>query len=465
MASAAPSKTQRIRDPLHGLIVFKVNDDVDPVAWRLLNSREMQRLRRIRQLGFSDLIYPGATHSRLAHSIGVYHTARNLVRLIEDQVDKVDEHRRRVVLLAALLHDVGHGPFSHAFEGATAKAGMAKDHEDWSADIILGDTEVHAILDQADPKIAEDIARLLKEEEPKDIFATIVSSQFDADRLDYLQRDRLMTGVQFGHLDQDWLFDCLRVGKVTVGTDDPFDADCLYLSTKGRRVAEEYLEARHRLYVMVYMHKTTRGAEKILEHLLKLFSSDVREGRITPSNFPGSQLLKFFSTTEPPLKAYIGLDDSVIWAELGRMAEELNGEIAELADRLRSRRLFKCFDVAEKLGGKPPGNIRLRFKKALREAGGIPYLEDDYALSPYKAYDFDSPSALSKVLVKEHDSDAQPTGIETQSPVIRAITERESRSIGYTSQIRRSSLSLRKFGRRSHNEHREVSDRDRRATC
>jgi HD superfamily phosphohydrolase len=425
MAGAAPSKTQRIRDPLHGLIVFKGKDDVDQVAWRLLNSREMQRLRRIRQLGFSDLVYPGATHSRLAHSIGVYHTARHLVQVIEEQVPAVDPHRRRVVLLAALLHDVGHGPFSHAFEGATAKAGMAKDHEDWSADIILGDTEIHSVLDEVDPKIAGDIARLLKEEEPKDIFATIVSSQFDADRLDYLQRDRLMTGVQFGHLDQDWLFDCLRVGKVTVGTDDPFDADCLYLSPKGRRVAEEYLEARHRLYVMVYMHKTTRGAEKILEQLLRLFSSDVRENKIDASIFPGSQLLNFFSTKDPSLRAYLGLDDSVIWTELGRMAEELTGEIAELADRLRNRRLYKCFDVAEKLGGKPPGNIRLRFKKALREAGDISYLEDDYALSPYKIYDFDSPSALSKVLVKEHDSDAQPTGIETLSPIIKALTERE----------------------------------------
>lgn len=107
------------------------------------------------------------------------------------------------------------------------------------------------------------------------------------------------------------------------------------------------------------------------------------------------------------------------------MAEELSGEIAELADRLRNRRLYKCFDVAEKLGGKPPSNIRLRFKKALRDAGDISYLEDDYALSPYKIYDFDSPSALSKVLVKEHESDAQPTGIENLSPIIKALTERE----------------------------------------
>lgn len=385
----------------------------------------MQRLRRIRQLGFSDLTYPGATHSRLAHSIGVFHTARRLVDLIKEQVDSVEPHRRLVVLLAALLHDVGHGPFSHAFEGATSKAGIPKDHEDWSAEIILGDTEVHGILDEVDSKVAADVARLLKEEEPKDIFATIVSSQFDADRLDYLQRDRLMSGVQFGHVDEDWLFDCLRVGKVTVGTDDPFDAPCLYLSSKGRRVAEEYLEARHRLYVMVYMHKTTRGAEKILEHLLKLFSAGARAGKITNDNFPQSRLRQFFSTNEPSLRDYLALDDSVIWTELGRMADELTGDIAELADRLRSRRLYKCFDVSERLGGKDTGNRRLRFKKALRDAKGIAPLEDDYTLSPYKSYDFDSPSALSKVLVKEHDTDSQPTGIETLSPIIKTLTERE----------------------------------------
>ena len=118
-------ETQRIRDPVHGLIVFGGGNDAhqnetDRIAWRLLNTREFQRLRRIRQLGFSDLVYPGATHSRLAHAIGVYHTARRLIEVIRRRQDETheDKERERVVLLAALLHDIGHGPFSHVFEHA-----------------------------------------------------------------------------------------------------------------------------------------------------------------------------------------------------------------------------------------------------------------------------------------------------------------------------------------------------------
>ncbi len=146
-------ETQRIRDPVHGLIVFGGGNDAhqnetDRIAWRLLNTREFQRLRRIRQLGFSDLVYPGATHSRLAHAIGVYHTARRLIEVIRRRQDKrhEDKERARVVLLAALLHDIGHGSFSHVFEHAAYSVGLKKRHEDWSADIIQGDTEVNQVL-------------------------------------------------------------------------------------------------------------------------------------------------------------------------------------------------------------------------------------------------------------------------------------------------------------------------------
>ena len=108
----------------------------------------------------------------------------------------------------------------------------------------------------------------MKGEEPRDIYAAAVSSQFDADRLDYIQRDRMMTGVEFAHLDLDWLFDCLEVGTITVFADQPTEVHCLCLNSKGVSVAEEYLEARFRLYIGVYKHKTTRSAEKMLVRFL-----------------------------------------------------------------------------------------------------------------------------------------------------------------------------------------------------
>ena len=232
-------RTQRIRDPVHGLIVFgggtePHRNETDLIAWRLLNTLEFQRLRRIRQLGFSDLVFPGATHSRFAHSVGVYHMARRLADVIARRLSgERDLDRERVALLAALLHDIGHGPFSHAFEAAAGAAGLRRRHEEWSAEIVRENTNVNRVLREADETLPEKIGTLLREDDRKDIYSAIVSSQFDADRLDYIQRDRLMTGVEFGHIDRDWLLDCLEVGAVTVGTDDPlevpFEVPCLYL--------------------------------------------------------------------------------------------------------------------------------------------------------------------------------------------------------------------------------------------
>ncbi len=114
-------RTQRVRDPVHGLIIFRYDNALDQLAWRLLDAPEFQRLRRIKQLGFSDFVFPSATHSRFAHCIGVFHTARKLVEVIDRERNaagqKPDERREEVAIIAALLHDLGHGPFSHTFEG------------------------------------------------------------------------------------------------------------------------------------------------------------------------------------------------------------------------------------------------------------------------------------------------------------------------------------------------------------
>ena len=414
---------RRIRDPVHGLVVFGGRDghgnETDRIAWRLLDTTELQRLRRIRQLGFADLVYPGATHTRFAHSIGVYHVARRLVDVIaRQQGGRHDADRARVALLAALLHDVGHGPFSHAFESAAMAMGLTKRHEDWSAEIVRGDTDVNRVLREADPQLPDQVGALLKEEEAKDIYAAVVSSQFDADRIDYIQRDRMMTGVQFGHVDSDWLLDCLEVGSVTIGRSDYVPMPCLYLGAKGLAIAEEYLEARFRLYWTVYMHKTTRSAEKMLEALLTDAASSLRGGDLARRN----PVLRYFASKTPSLDAFLRLDDGTVWAALAEYAECGHPRVAELARRLRGRKLYKCLEIGARASGK--GNLYQQFRRALKERNDAwldGLLFDESTITPYTWYDFNDASALSKVLVKVHSDVDEPQDIAEVSPVVKAL--------------------------------------------
>ena len=416
--------TWRIRDPVHDLIIFGGSgnphrDETDRIAWDLIDTREFQRLRRIRQLGFSDLVFPGATHSRFAHGIGVYHTARLLADVIVRRQDqRHDPDRERVALLAALLHDVGHGPFSHTFEAAARSAGRPRRHEEWSVEIVQGETEVNHVLRNADETLPDEIGTLLMDEVPQDIYAAIVSSQFDADRLDYIQRDRMMTGVGFGHIDRDWLFDCLEVGSVTVGENDPREVQCLCLGPKGVSVAEEYLQARFRLYRMVYMHKTTRAAEKMLEALLRTAATEMKDTEMACQK----PILRYLTGGAPSLGTYLDLDDAAIWSAISAFAKYDNPRISKLAQRLRDRRLYKCVDIGAY--DDPGGNLHRRLKRALREKA-LPWrgdlIFDEPEVKSYQWYDFDSEAALNKVLVRQRPDTVEPVDIADVSPVVETL--------------------------------------------
>ncbi len=405
---------QRVRYPVHGLIVFGGGtsghrNDTDRIAWNLINTPEFQRLRRIRQLGFSDLVFPGATHSRFTHSVGVYHVARQLADVIKRVGDSSGDHdSERVALLAALLHDIGHGPFSHVFESMGTSP---REHEKWSAAVVKGEaeTQVNAVLREADKKLPDQIGELLTGEAPKDIYGVIVASQFDADRLDYIQRDRLMTGVGFGRIDLEWLLDCLEVGTVTIDSKNPTGAMCLYLGPKGIQVAEEYLEARSRLYRMVYMHKTTRAAEMMLRNLLGTVVKNPQSERQEP-------VLRYFKT--PTLENYLALDDSSVWAALSTYLRHEDPRISSLAKRLRNRELYKCVDIG--IRDTHDGNMFNRLRRKLRETAFEPEpLFDDATIEPYKWYNFDDTSALNKVLIKTDL--AEPADIFNVSDIVKTL--------------------------------------------
>ena len=273
-------KEQRIRDPVHNLIEFN-SKHFESTLWRVIQTRPFQRLRRIRQLGFSELVFPGATHTRFAHSIGVFHTARNLMGIIKNKMgDDVDDTQLEVALAASLVHDVGHGMFSHSFEevGKELDLPMAK-HEAVSAHLIR-DGEIADVFRTLGSGFANDVADVLGRKEPETLYDSVVSSQFDADRLDYMQRDRLMTGVQSSGIDATWLMSNLEVGTVRSGADEEATGtvDTLVVGPKAFLAAENYVLSLFHLYPNIYYHKTTRGAEKLFTQLMKRVFHLVRRG-------------------------------------------------------------------------------------------------------------------------------------------------------------------------------------------
>jgi HD superfamily phosphohydrolase len=428
-------KAQRMRDPVHDLILFS-GEGFEGLIWSLINTKEFQRLRRIRQLGFSELVYPGATHTRFSHSVGVFHTARCLVELLKRLLgpNSFDGTRADVAVCAALLHDLGHGPFSHTFEGVLAARGMKKKHEKWSAEIIRGNTEVHEVLFRYDRFLPEAVADLLEQEQPTDIYSSVVSSQFDADRLDYLRRDKLMTGTEQGGFDWAWLLNNLEVERLTIGGDgdiDPFEVDGFIINSKGLQAAEGYLLGRFHLYTQVYLHKTTRSSEKMLGCLLNLAAACIERAEVGATGLPeGHPLVTFIENGCDRLDDYLHLDDAVVASSLGTLSSAADPQIAELATRIRRRDLFKCFDVGA-MADLAGGNARVVFRRLLNDAKKngdfgheVDVLEDSTAVSPYKLHEFESKSALEKILVRRPGG-GRPEDIARLSRVVEALGERK----------------------------------------
>ncbi len=293
---------QLIRDPLHNIITFNVKDNVEDNLernlWKILQTEPMQRLRRIRQLGFAEYVYPGATHSRFAHSVGVMHIARRMITLISSKNTNIpstirEEKEKEVAICAALLHDIGHGPFSHAFEEALKENGKKTfDHEEMTKKILLDKKQslnkklCNFIGQSADTEISE----ILKNYDST--YSSFINSQFDADRLDYMQRDALMTGTKHGAIDFEWLINNLEIGELNVPIDEGESShknetkhNVLMLNKKGVHAAETYLLGLLQLYQTVYFHKTVRGAETLFTKLLKEIITIIKENPNENTNY------------------------------------------------------------------------------------------------------------------------------------------------------------------------------------
>jgi HD superfamily phosphohydrolase len=330
-----------LRDAVHGLVSFE--SDEEAVVPRLMDTPEMQRLRRIRQLGVAAVAFPGAEHTRFAHAIGAAHVMKLLLsrlRRVHGELpfwQQVTSERAQDALAAAFLHDAGHGPLSHLFEDAIP--GTAH-HEEWTEKIVLDpSTGVNQVLVSIDPHMPERVAALVRGEHPLPYLARAVSGTLDVDRCDYLLRDAHATGVRYGVFDLDWLLRSLRFAPSEPGLAPGLAID----GAKGLPAIEAFILARLFMFQQVYLHKATRAAEWMIRAVLGRASQVIADGERLVGT---PRAVELSAHGQPPsLGDYLELDDAVLAVAMHAWESARDPALADLAKRVRVRHLFKTFEL------------------------------------------------------------------------------------------------------------------------
>ena len=305
-----------LRDAIHDYI------HVDHlVIWHLINSQEMQRLRRVKQLGGTYQVFQSAEHSRFVHSLGVYQVVR---RMLETECldNELNDYDKLCVMCAGLLHDIGHDPFSHSFEGV-----FKEDHENITVRMILEDSEVHNILITVHEDLPTDIAAIIQHTHKNQILIQMVSSQLDADRMDYLLRDSYMTGTTYGQFDMSRILRTMRI----------CDGKIVYKES-GVQAIENYILARYHMYWQVYYHPTARSYEHLLQSVFQRVKDLFSEGYSYKTDL---KYLLPFLYDELTVDDFTRLDEAVVLYYFREFMNEDDFILKDLSARFLNRKLFK----------------------------------------------------------------------------------------------------------------------------
>lgn len=380
-----------INDPLYGFTSVPRGLLCDVIAhpW-------FQRLSRIRQLGMSALVYPGAQHTRAAHSIGAFHLMQEALRGLMERGEFLFASEVEAAEAAILLHDIGHGPFSHVLE-KTLLHGIS--HEDVSLRMMQRmNQEMHGALTLA--------VQVFKDEYPKRFLHELISSQLDTDRLDYLNRDSFFCGVREGAVGAARLLAMLRVADGRLAVD-----------AKGLYTVENYLTSRRVMYWQVYLHKTVVSAEEVLRQALRRAKWLTAQGERL---FASPALAFFLDGSEQPdrlsddwLDAYADLEDNDILSALKAWTRHADRILSTLASMFLHRHLFK----AEVYDGGVPEERVAAARQAVNKALGVNMEETDYfvhtvavSISLYDSSDGD-------ILLLHKDGTVSP--LSEVSPIVR----------------------------------------------
>ena len=407
------------RDPIHDIIAFNAHDEVEHVLLELIQTRTFQRLRRIRQLGFAHAVYHGAEHSRFSHSLGVVHVARRMFDTLHKQGNFDPVHDRLEVLCAALLHDIGHGPFSHAIEKVTGVH-----HEHYTAQFILNpESEVHDVLHSADPSLPQRLAayfELGQEIAPeKRALKDIVSSQLDADRQDYILRDGLATGVRIGVYDFERIQTMFEVHTSDLGSGRTLNR--LAVSYRAREAVEDYLIARFHMFKQVYLHKAVRAAEKMLTAVFAR-AKDLLQEEDPALLATASPMRELIGGEKLRIQEFLDIDDTDVWVLLKLWSHHPDGILSRLSRGLLDRDLYKTIDLDREDPVLVARTID-RANETARELGFDPsyaVLTDRAQDTPYRPYNpRDQRHATAHIPIVNRKGEAEP--IEHVSDLIHLL--------------------------------------------
>ena len=339
---------------------------------RLIDTAEFQRLRRIKQLGLGLYTYQGAEHSRFTHSLGALHLMTRILDQLSDR-HQIAEQDHAAARAAALLHDVGHGPFSHAMENV-----LGVHHEQLTMQTVLSEeTELGRTLSSYSSELPARVAAIIGGTFKPAALAQLVSSQLDVDRMDYLLRDSLMTGAKYGLYDLEWIINALQIDE---------EGDRIFVAARGIYAVEEYLQARYYMFRQVYFHRTLRSAEAVLRSALRRALKLVEEGKEVWCA-PRTPFEKILRRQRLTITEHLEMDDSDVIFHMKQWQSADDPVLSDLSQRFVDRRLFKAIDL-----DMPEAERKdfLNDARAVVERGGFApeyyFIEDRASDVPYYSY-------------------------------------------------------------------------------
>ena len=386
MNSQTNYKQRTYLDPIHGPIKLNLTDPIDYLLSQIIDTKEFQRLRRIRQMGSGWFTFHGAEHTRFGHSLGTLFTAKKMITHLANHYEDINNHKT-TILVSALIHDIGHGPFSH-----TSEKFINSTHEEWTKRIILEDSEISTLLKSHDKNLPDSIVKTMDYKNKNLYVSQLISSYIDCDRLDYLHRDSYFVGVPYGLTGSDRIISSLEINtngsrsEITL----PLPSPLLVVNEGiGIDAVVHYLQARHSMYQQVYQHKKNLACDFLLKKIIE------RVKVVNPKNI-SRDLIEWLNFENKPiekinLNSYLQIDDFCLISNIQNWSNDDSFDkiLSDLSNRFISRRLFKSLEFRMEVSNEKINETLEKTKQMGKSKGFI----NDYYIGieqssskPYEPY-------------------------------------------------------------------------------